>query len=218
MTPADTLAMLENCARTYEREYRYRSQGLRTAFHDCGVATLKVMALYDDTTEDRILLWATATLEKAIGKRKIPVHIAYFCDDATGHRVRLTKTAALALLDRGDIPDSVKERLQAQDEAQKAQVAVDRDDQPLFDSLNRTERSASDRSFLLARTRTPRPTHNVCGARPLGAKLSTAPDEARCILKPYHLRTELHLNARGERFGAIVRRVDEVPERRAVGR
>ncbi len=214
MTPADTLRDLESEAIAQEFRHRNGALALRTVSHNCGVATLKVMAMYDNTTEDRILLWATATLLKAIGGRKIPVRLAYFCDDQSGHRVRLSKTAALALLDRGDIPDSVKERLQAQDEATKAQVARDRDDQSLFDSLNRTERSASDRSFLLARRPNSRPTHNVCNARPLGAKLSTAPDEARCILPPYHLREQQHLNARGERFGAIVRAIDTVEEAR----
>ncbi len=217
-TAADTLSALSVLAHGEEQAHRYGPQTLRTVSHPCGVATLRVMALYDDTTEDRILLWATATLLKAIGARRIPVHIAYFCDDASGHRVRLTHNGAIRLLEAGDLPEATKTLLQVQDTVTRAQVARDRNDQSLFDSLNRIEREASDRAFLMSRRVIPRQSHNICGARPLGAKLSTAPDEARCTLPPYHLRTEQHLNARGERFGAIVRDIDRIEERRAVGR
>ncbi len=212
VTSADRLSALGLEALTLERQHRLGPQELRTVSLVLPYAVLKVCARYDPKTENRILLWTTATLEKALAGRKLPVHQAYWCD-WEGHRVNLTPEGALALLTTGDLPEDVKSHLRAKEAATAAQVARDRDDQGLFDSLNRVDRAASDRSFLLARRQVPRPSvERLCNARPLGATLSTAPDEARCVLKPWHLGTEPHRNSRGETWGVVQRPIDRVEE------
>ncbi len=40
----------------------------------------------------------------------------------------------------------------------------------------------------------------------------TKPAEARCVLRPYHLGTEPHRNARGETWGVVERPIDRVEE------
>lgn len=135
----DTLQALVIEALTRERENHLGAQALRTVEHALPHATLKVSALYDAETENRIILWATATLEKALAGRKLPVHIAYYCD-WEGHRVNLSREGALTLLTEGDLPDEVKDFVHTQSESVVAQVLLDRDDAALFASLNRIDR------------------------------------------------------------------------------
>ena len=72
---------------------------------------------------------------------------------------------------------------------------------------------------LIPRRTTPRPPVGVCNELPLGAKLSTMPDEARCLEPRWHYPTTPHRNRRGDVWPEVVMRaIDRVPERRAVGR